>query len=44
MTNKKQGNLDIVNVSNIIKPTQSRINREKYSFCVYKIIGAPKKF
>jgi hypothetical protein len=36
LTNKKQGNLDYVHATNIIKPTQTRINRKKYTFCVFK--------
>jgi hypothetical protein len=44
LTNKKQGNLDQVHTANIIKPMQSRINRDKYTFCVIKSLGAPKKF
>ncbi len=36
LTNKKQGNLDQVHAANIIKSTQTRINREKYTFCVIK--------
>ncbi len=36
LTNKKQGNLDWVHTANIIKPTEARINREKYAFCVMK--------
>ncbi len=31
LTNNKQGNLDSAHAANIIKPTQTRINREKYS-------------
>ncbi len=29
LTNKKQGNLDLVQATNIIKPTKNRIIREK---------------
>ncbi len=37
LTSKKQGNLDYVHVDNIIKPTkQTRINREKDTFCIIK--------
>jgi hypothetical protein len=36
LTNKKQGNLDCVHACNISKPTQARINCEKYIFCVVK--------
>jgi hypothetical protein len=36
LTNKKQRNLDYVLAANIIKPTQARINSEKYTFCVTK--------
>ncbi len=32
LTNKKQGNLGKEH-ANIVKPTQTRINREKYTFC-----------
>ncbi len=35
-TNKKQGNQDQVHTANIIKPTQTRIYREKYTFCIVK--------
>ncbi len=34
LTNKKQGNLDQVHDASIIKPKQTRTNREKYTFCV----------
>jgi hypothetical protein len=34
MTNKKQGNLDQVHAANIIKPTYTYINCDKYTFCV----------
>ncbi len=43
LTNKKQGNLDSVHAANIIKPTLTHINREKYTFSII-IIGAPKIF
>jgi hypothetical protein len=33
-TNKKQGNLGKVHAGNIIKQTQTRLNRDKYIFCV----------
>jgi hypothetical protein len=36
LTNKKQGNLDYVHAAYIIKPTQTRIYREKYTFCIMK--------
>jgi hypothetical protein len=36
LTNKKQGHVDYVHAANIIKPTQTRINGEKYTFCVIK--------
>jgi hypothetical protein len=36
LTKKKLGYLGEVHAANIIKPTQTRINREKYSFCVIK--------
>ncbi len=32
LTNKKKGNLVRVHAANIIKPTQTRINYEKYTF------------
>jgi hypothetical protein len=34
LTNKKQGNLDQVHAADIIKPTQTRINPEKYIFAL----------
>jgi hypothetical protein len=43
-TNKKRGNLEYEHDTNIIKPTYTLIDCEKYTFCVKKIIGAPKKF
>ncbi len=30
--------------TNIIKPTETRINREKYTFCVIKSLDLIKKF
>ncbi len=36
LTNKKQGNLGKVHAAIIVKPTQTRINREKYTFCIIK--------
>jgi hypothetical protein len=36
LTNKKQGKLDYDHAYNIINPTQTRINHEKYTFCVIK--------
>ncbi len=33
-----QGNLDYVHADNIIKLTQTRINREKHTFCVMKSV------
>jgi hypothetical protein len=37
LTNKKQGNPEsTVHAANIIRPTQTRINHEKYTFCVIK--------
>jgi hypothetical protein len=39
LTNKKQGNLDLVQADNIIKPTTSRINRKKYTFSVNHLSG-----
>ncbi len=36
LTNKKQGNLNYVHADNIIKPTETRINPEKYTFLVKK--------
>ncbi len=36
LTNKKQGNLDQVHAANIVKPTQTRMNRKIYTFCVVK--------
>jgi hypothetical protein len=32
LTNKKQGNLDEEQSANIIKPTKTRMSREKYTF------------
>ncbi len=34
LPSKKQGIVDLVHAANIIKPTQTRINREKYNFLV----------
>jgi hypothetical protein len=36
LTNKQQRNLDNVNATNIITPTQTGIDREKYTFFVIK--------
>jgi hypothetical protein len=44
LTNKKQVNLDLVHGANIIKPTQTHINREKYTFCVIKSLEQLNKF
>jgi hypothetical protein len=44
LTTKKLGNLDKVHVANIFKPTLSRINREKHTFCVLKSMEHLKKF
>ncbi len=33
---KEKGNLDLEHAANLIKPTQTRINRQKYTFCVIK--------
>jgi hypothetical protein len=41
LTNKKQENLDKVHASNIIKPTQTHIDRGKYTFCVIKSLEDP---
>ncbi len=38
ITNKKQENLDKVHAANIIKPTQTRINSEKCTFYVIKLL------
>jgi hypothetical protein len=38
LTIKKQGNLDKVHADNIIKPTLTRINREKNTVCVIKSV------
>jgi hypothetical protein len=42
LTNKKQ--VRTVHAANIIKPTQTRINRKKYTFSVIKSLGHQKKF
>jgi hypothetical protein len=44
LTKKKQGNLNWIPVhaDNIIKPTQTRFNREKYNFWRCKIIWVVK--
>ncbi len=44
LTIRSRVSMDSVHAANICKPTQTRINRDKYTFCDYKIIGAPKKF
>jgi hypothetical protein len=36
LTNKKQGSRGQVHAANIVKPTKTRINREKYTFSVIK--------
>ncbi len=36
LANNKLGNLDYVHTANIVKPPQTRINREKYTFCAKK--------
>jgi hypothetical protein len=41
-TNKKQGNLDLIHAANIIKSTQTRINQDKYTFCVTKSLKHTK--
>jgi hypothetical protein len=44
LTNKNQGNLDKVHATNIIKPTQTRINREKYTLYVIKSLELLKNY
>ena len=43
LTNKKQENLYKVQADNIVTPTQTRINREKYTFCFLKLLKYFKK-
>jgi len=42
LTNQKQENLDKVHAANIIKLAQTRINREKCTFCVIKSLEHQK--
>jgi hypothetical protein len=37
LTNKKQRNLEKVHAANIIKPSQTHINWEKYTICLIKL-------
>ena len=38
LTNKKQESLCKVHADNIVTPTQTRIYREKYTFCFLKLL------
>jgi hypothetical protein len=43
LANKNQGNLGSIHAPNIIKPTQTRITRMKYTFFVIKSLEHLKK-
>ncbi len=44
LTNKKETWIKYTLLAVPVRPTQTRINREKFTLFRYKIIGAPKKF